>query len=400
LTPIANLNLLVVEDDDFQRRWLVAMLANLGAKEIIEVADGAAALQILLDKKRRVDVAFMDLNMPGMDGMELIRHLAQENHKASIVIASDLESSLLFSVETMAKAFGIDMLGIIESPATPDVLQALLASYKTPDERQESRVAAKLSFTFADLQQGLKDREFEPLFQPKVELATGQIKGVEAFARWHHPKYGVVSPDAFIAAVEENGQMDDLAWIMIEKCAAAWRQWHEQGLELAIAINLSPSSLAKQGFADRICAYFARQEIEPHHCIVEITESAMVRNMPYFLENVARLRINGFGLAVDDYGMGHTSMQELMRIPFTELKIDRMFVAGASQNEALELVLSSSLNICNRLNRHSVAVGIETQQDWDFLHKLGCNYAQGHYIARPMEAGAIPAWVDEWSHFF
>lgn len=399
MTSIANLNLLVVEDDDFQRRWLVAMLANLGAKEIVEVADGATALQILLDANRHIDITFIDLNMPGMDGMELIRHLAEENHQTSIVLASAMDNSLLFSVETMAKAYGVDMLGVIEKPATPEMLQSVLAAYRTPDQRHESR-ATTLSFTFADLQQALKNRQFEPLFQPKIELATGQMKGVEAFARWRHPKYGFVPPEAFIPALEENGCMDELAWIIIEKCVAAWRVWHEQGMTISVAVNLSPSSLVKQGLADRISTYFAQQNVEPHRFIFEITESAAVTNMPYFLENLARLRIRGFGLAVDDYGMGHASLQELMRIPFTELKIDRMFVAGASQNEALELVLSSSLNICHKLNRQSVAVGVETQQDWDFLHKLGCNHAQGHYIAKPMEAGTIPSWVEEWSHFF
>jgi len=399
LTQLADLCFLVVEDDDFQRRWLGAVLANLGARDIVEVADGIAALNVLKDKGRRIDVTFIDLSLPGMDGLELIRHIATENHPTSVILVSALDPSLLLSVETMAKAYGVETLGSIEKPATPESVQALVDVHVEPHSRRRTNLEAP-AFSFGELQQALKSKEFEPLFQPKVELATGQMKGVEAFVRWRHPKYGLLAPTPFIPMLEENGEMDTLAWIVIEKSLAAWRAWHAQGLATTVSINLSPSTLVRPGMANRISDYVAQQDSDAHHFIFEITESATVTNVPYFLENLARLRIRGFGLSVDDYGMGHASMQELMRIPFTELKIDRSFVAGASQNQALELVLSSSLEICQRLNRHSVAVGVETQQDWDFLHQRGCTYAQGYYIAKPMEADAVPAWAKEWSQFF
>lgn len=396
---IADLHFLVAEDDDFQRRWLMIMLTNLGAKNIVEVPDGLAALKTLQDKAQRIDISFIDLNMPGMDGMELIRHLAKENNQTSVVLASALDSSLLFSVGMMSKAYGIDLLGTIEKPATPENLLELINLYRTPEARNKSRAIAP-TFTFADIQQGLKDKEFEPVFQPKVELTTRQVKGVEAFARWRHPQYGFIVPTAFIPILEENGEMDALAWIIIEKSIVACRKWHAQGLLITVSINLSPSSLAKPGLAEKIAEYVAQQGLDEQYIIFEVTESATITNVPYFLENLARLRMKGFGLSVDDYGMGHASMQELLRIPFTELKIDRSFVSGAAQNQSLEMALSSSLELCRKLHRQSVAVGVETQQDWDFLYKLGCAYAQGYYIAKPMEGDAIPVWMQEWSHFF
>lgn len=396
---IADLNFLVAEDDDFQRRWLVIMLGNLGAKNIIEVVDGLAALRTLQDKSQKVDIGFIDLNMPGMDGMELIRHMAKDNCQTSIILASALDSSLLFSVGTMSKAYGIDLLGIIEKPATPEALLELIKLYRTPQTRLKS-IESVPNFTFADIQHGLQNQQFEPFFQPKVELTTGQVKGAEAFARWNHPQYGLISPTAFIPILEQEGEMDPLAWIVIEKSVAACRAWHEQGFAIPVSINLSPSSLAKEGLAEKVTEYVAQQGLDPKHVIFEVTESAAVINVPYFLENLARLRMKGFGLSVDDYGTGNSSMQQLLSIPFSELKIDRAFVAGASENHALELVLSASLELCRKLNRHSVAVGVETQQDWDFVKKLGCTYAQGYYIAKPMEAAALPMWMKEWEQFF
>lgn len=398
MAKAADLNFLIVEDDEFQRRWIGAVVANLGGRNIIEVGDGAAALAVLQDKSQRIDITFIDLSMPGMDGLELIRHIAKENHRTAAILVSALDTALLFSVDTMARAYGVETLGTIEKPATPENVQALIDAFVPPQARRKT--SESVGFSFGDLQQALKNKEFDPLFQPKVELATGQMKGVEAFARWLSPEHGTVLPGAFIPVLEEHGEMEALAWIIIEKSLAAWHAWRAQGVTTSVSINLSPSVLARPGMANRVIDFLANQNVEPHYFIFEVTESATVTNLPYFLENLARLRMRGFGLSVDDYGMGQASMQELMRIPFTELKIDRSFVAGACQNQALELVLSSSLEICQRLNRHSVAVGVETQQDWEFLLQRNCTYAQGYYIARPMEAVAIPGWAREWSQFF
>jgi len=396
---IADMKFLVAEDDDFQRRWLAIMLANLGVKNIIEAADGIAALKILQDRNTPIDISVIDLNMPGMDGIELIRHIAKENHPGSIILASALDRSLLFSVETMSKAYGVDLLGTIEKPATPEGLLALLSLYQPRADRRD-KPAKPVNLTFEDVHRGLANQEFEPLFQPKVELSTGQVRGAEAFTQWQHPEYGSVSPTSFLPVLEEMGEMTTFAWIVIEKSIAACKLWHEQGHRIAVSINLSPTCLADSEFADKMIDFVAAQEFDPQYLVIEVTESAAVTYVPYFLENLARLRMKGFGISVDDYGTGHSSMQQLLHIPFSEIKIDRSFVAGASTNHALELVLSASLDVCRKLNKQSVAVGVETQQDWDFLNKLGCTYAQGYYIAKPMDGETLPMWMEEWAHFF
>ncbi|HEY8026786.1 MAG TPA: EAL domain-containing response regulator [Burkholderiaceae bacterium] len=396
---ITDLKFLVAEDDDFQRRWLTIMLTNLGVKNIIEAADGLAALKVLQDKNTPIDISVIDLNMPGMDGIELIRHIAKENHPGSIILASALDRSLLFSVETMSKAYGVDLLGTIEKPATPEGLLALLNAYQPRVDKHDASIKSP-SFTFADIHRGLLNKEFEPRFQPKVDLSNGQVKGAEAFTHWSHPEFGNVSPSIFIPLLEEFGEMEAFAWIVVEKSIAACIDWHQQGHPISVSINLSPICLSNPEFADRVIDYVATQDIEPQYIIIEVTESSAITNVPYFLESLARLRMKGFGISVDDYGTGHSSMQQLLRIPFSELKIDRSFVAGASANPALETVLSASLEVCRKLNKTSVAVGVETQQDWEFLRKLGCTYAQGYYIAKPMDGKTLPVWMDEWAQFF
>ena len=396
---IADLRFLVAEDNEFQRRWLAVMLTNLGAKHVTEATDGHQALSILRDKTRAIDISVIDLNMPGMDGMELIRHMSNEEHPSSIILASAMAPSLVFSVQTMSKAYGVNLLGAIEKPATPETLRALIELHQPQPTRPQLR-SAGLSFTIDEIRDALRDGQFEPLFQPKVEFATGHVKGTEAFVRWRHPQHGILPPASFMAAVEAHGETEALAWAVIEQSVAACRDWQAQGLAVPVSINLAPSCLARPDLAERIIDYVTRQEVKPEQVAFEITESAAYTEAPHFLENLVRLRMKGFGLSIDDYGTGRASMQELLRIPFSELKIDRAFVAGAAQNQALEAVLEVSLDLCRKLDRQSVAVGIETRQDWDLLLNLGCTCAQGYYIAKPMERDALPAWMKEWAEFF
>jgi len=396
---IGDLQFLIADGDEFQRRWLSIMLTNLGVRTIYEAGDGSSALAVLRNPQNRIDITFIDLNLSGMDCMALIHQVAEHKFETSVILISALDTSVMFSVAAMARACGIELLGTIEKPVAPEPLQALFKQYRSPQERNQAR-KADLVLTETDLQNAIERSEFEPLFQPKVVLATGQVRGVEAFARWRHPRHGWVMPAIFIPALERIGRMDDLTWIMLEKSIYAYKRWRELDYKIPISLNISPSTLAKPGFSEKTAEFVASHRVEPSAIIIEVTESATASNLPAFLENLARLRMHGFNLSIDDFGTGQASMQQLMRIPFSELKLDRSFVAGASQNKAMEMVLSSSLELCRKLKRQSVAVGVETRQDWDFLLKLGCNFGQGFYISRPMDGAAIPAWMEEWSQFF
>jgi EAL domain-containing protein (putative c-di-GMP-specific phosphodiesterase class I)/ActR/RegA family two-component response regulator len=396
---IAELRFLVAEDNEFQRRWLAVMLTNLGAKHVTEATDGRQALSILRDKSQAIDISFIDLNMPGMDGMELIRHMSNEEHPSSIILASAMAPSLVFSVQTMSKAYGVNLLGAIEKPATPETLRKLIDLHQ-PQQSKPPLRAAGVSFSADEIKNALNSGQFEPLFQPTVEFATGHVRSAEAFARWRHPQHGVLQPAAFMQAIEAHGQTETLAWAVIKQSVAACRGWQAQGFAIPVSVNLAPSCLTQPDFAERVIDYAVQQDIRPEQLAFEITESAAQSAAPHFLENLVRLRMKGFGLSVDDYGTGHSSMQELLRVPFSELKIDRSFVVGASQNQSLEAVLEVSLDLCRKLERQSVAVGVETRQDWDLLLNLGCTCAQGYYIAKPMEGEALPAWMKEWAEFF
>lgn len=395
---VSELGFLVVEDDDFQRHWLKAMLNNVGATNVFQAADGKEALRILNDRTKAIDISFIDLNLPGMDGMELIRHMSKQERSPSIVLASALAPSLIFSVKTMSKAYGVTLLGAIEKPATPDTILSLIDVHWALPKVGHGRSTPCISL--ADICGGLAREEFKPFFQPKVELASGKVKGVEAFARWRHPQLGLLPPASFLPILRDAKEVAQLDLFMFTKVLSTFQNLQRQDPFFTVSLNICATTCADPDFVERILAYAGTCEVDVKNISFEISESAAVENAPNFLENLVRLRMHGFGISVDEYGTAHSSVHHLLRIPFSELKIDRSMLQGPSESPSLEIALDLSIELCRRLECHSTAVGVETKSDWDLLQKLGCEYAQGYYIGHPMEEEALLQWMKEWAQFF
>ncbi|GAA4034268.1 EAL domain-containing response regulator [Actimicrobium antarcticum] len=401
---IAHLRFLVVQDDAVQRQWLSSLLGNLGAVNVTGTVDSQMALRMFKDQSQQIDVGVIDMHMPGMDGMEMIRHMAKMNSNTAVIMSGAVDPTLLFSVETLTKAYGINLIGFLQQPVEEDTIAALLERYMLRCKRDahsahENSPAAP-DFSINEVLLALESGQIVPWFQPKVDLDSGRVSGVEAFARWVHPIHGVILPAKFIPLLEQHHQLDRLTATMIDQSAAACRSWHDTGFLISVSINLGSTLLSDPQAADTIADQVAAHRLDAPFVIFEITESALTEETPAGLENMLRLRMKGFELSVDDYGTGNTSMQQLLRIPFSELKIDRSFVAGATENTELGIVLSASLDLARKLERNSVAVGIETREEWNLLKKMGCTYGQGFYIAKPMDATALPNWMREWSQFF
>ncbi|MGP1679581.1 MAG: EAL domain-containing response regulator [Burkholderiales bacterium] len=388
MTVAHGLNALIVEDDNFQRRTVARMLRALGAREVREAADGKQALASIREAEL-VELVVCDLDMPEMDGMEFIRHLGQANSAISVIIASSLDRSLLNAVDKMAHGYGVRLLGVIEKPVTLKGLEKLIALH-APAKPQPVHAAADVpSFSLDQILHGVQENQFEPFFQPKVALATGRVLGAEALARWRHPEHGLIGPYAFIPALEESGKLDELTLLMLKKAAGACRAWRERGMELTVSVNLSLVSLTDTMLANRITETVRSAGLDPRYMILEITETTAMTEVAPALENLTRLRMRGFGLSIDDYGTGFSSLRQLTRVPFTELKIDQSFVTGCAANSSSRAIVESSVEMARRLNIKSVAEGVETQADWDVLEAAGCDMAQGYFIAKPMQASAF-----------
>lgn len=381
---ITDLNLLILEDDDFQRNILINMLNSLGITSILSANNGKHALDIIHSADSKpIDVALCDLNMPEMDGMEFLRHLGEVHQDIAVILTSGLDSKLLTSVGRMAQMYGIRLLGVIEKPVLLVSLKEHLLKHGNPTHKVQK--AAAKSFTLDEILHAVRADQFEPFFQPKVDMKTGRLVGAEALARWIHPDHGVINPYAFIPQLEQTENIDDLTFRILRKSAAAVRSLHDKGHLLTVSVNLSLVSLDDTALADKITQAVREAGVEPQYIVLEITESAAMTNVAPALENLARLCMSGFALSIDDYGTGSSSLQQLTRIAFSELKIDQSFVKDFADNKTLRIVVESSIDMAHKLLVKSVAEGVETQQDWDALKVVGCDTVQGYFIAQPMD---------------
>jgi EAL domain-containing protein (putative c-di-GMP-specific phosphodiesterase class I)/FixJ family two-component response regulator len=395
-TPVGSL--LVVDDSAVQRAHTVALCRELGVRMIYEAGSGAEALELFGLLVLPPELLIVDLEMPGMDGVELIQQLHQRRFSVPLIVASGRESTLIHSVEGMARNLGLTVLGGLRKPLSAAPLLAVLQRFcqgagGTAAPAAPVAAAAAQPIDRAMLVQAIAVGQIGVHYQPKVDIGTGIVRGVEALARWQLPDLGFVRPDRFVALAEAEGLIHALTLSVTAQALAQAATWNARGLQLSMAINVAPRLLDGSALVDELLGLVAQHGLRAEQVVLEITESSLVDCMGAALGVLARLRLKGFGLSIDDYGTGFSSMQQLARIPFTELKIDRSFVHGAHQRNNLRVILQSALDMARQLGLRTVAEGVETLEDWRLLQDCGCSVAQGYLIARPMPAAELPAWI-------
>jgi EAL domain-containing protein (putative c-di-GMP-specific phosphodiesterase class I) len=322
--------------------------------------------------------------------MEFIRHLGESGRPLSVVLASAHTRSLAGSVEAMARAYGVSVIGAIEKPVTAAKIAAVLARYAPPAAVADTAMAMP---SLEEAAAGMAGGEFLAYFQPKVDLHDDRFRGAEAVARWRHPARGLLPPSQFVPLLDSAPHVDELTRLMLRQAALVCRQWRSAGVDATVSVNVSLASLNDLDVADRLNEVVHAQGILPREAVLEVTETAAASNLGRVLENLSRLRMKGFGLASDDCGTGYGSMEQLPRIRFSELKIDRSFVARAATDRASRAVLESSLEIARKLGIASVAEGIETQEQALLLRSLGCDLGQGYFFGAPMPAEELWRWI-------
>ncbi|MGB5330453.1 MAG: EAL domain-containing protein [Gammaproteobacteria bacterium] len=388
-----SIKLLLVDDDYIMHRVMTVMLNDLGISGVLNAMSGPAALEILQDNRGSIDVVVCDLNMPEMDGVEFIRHLAKMKYSGSLILTSGEDLRILKTVEKLSIEHDLHVLGVLEKPATPAKLSELLDSLD--QIRQEGTMMLVDAFSLAELRNAIDSDELDTYFQPKVEIESGQVVGVEALVRWNHPLKGLIKPDAFISMAEENGLIGDLTDIVCKKAMAYALKLKALDHDLNIAINLSVDSLTNLEWPDQISNLMEESGLEPSSISFEITESRLMEHLSVALDILSRLSLKRFNLSIDDFGTGYSSMEQLQRIPFTEFKIDRAFVHGAAREASARAILESSVLLAKKLDMKVVAEGVEDEQDWDLVTEVGCDQVQGYYVSRPLPFTHLLKWLDE-----
>ena len=390
-----DLRFLLVEDDAVTMEVIAAMLSSLGPFQIATASTGPDALAILADGHPGIQVVLCDLRMPGMDGLELIRHLSTRRSCYGVVLLSGEDGRILASAQELARAQGLRVLGALSKPVTREQLRQTLVGICAGQQPLRSLPPLREVFRpdMEDLARGIAARELIVHYQPRISARDRRVLGVEGLVRWQHPTAGIVPPGAFIPLAEQAGLIDPLTTAVFDLALTDLATWRRAGLDIVVSLNATVDSLARLDFANQLVEMASNHEVPLNRVVVEVTESRLTSHLDRVLETLARLRLNRVGVAIDDFGTGYSTMEQLRRIPFTELKVDRSFVRGAKDDKTTRTILESSVRLARQLGMTSVAEGVETTDDFDVVLQAGCDEVQGYLFAKPMPERQVRPWI-------
>jgi EAL domain-containing protein (putative c-di-GMP-specific phosphodiesterase class I)/FixJ family two-component response regulator len=382
-------------DDDFQ---IVEMLSQFIEMLGYEVEGFTNAVDFFKNYPQEShDCAIMlDLNMPGMDGIEVIRKLAERRSKFPLILISGYDTSVLHSAEKLAHAHNLQIIESLTKPISFLRLEALFerinSSYQPQFvESNQSHQPIQLS----ELRDALVSNQMVLHYQPQVEISSGALVGVEALVRWQHPQRGLIYPNDIIPMVKEYGLMGSLTAYVVNEAVKQSNRWQSEGLHVPVSVNIAAENITSLTFPEQLSELFRNSRFNPSMLTFEVTEGELMGDLVTSLDILTRLRMKGVDLSIDDFGTGYSSLSQLHRIPFTELKIDMSFVTNMCSDSEAMAIVKTCIMLGHELKMKVVAEGVENETILSHLEEMGCDIAQGYHIGRPMAASVLQQWLSE-----
>jgi EAL domain-containing protein (putative c-di-GMP-specific phosphodiesterase class I)/CheY-like chemotaxis protein len=390
---LADCTVMVVEDHEFQRLTTLQILANLGAGALLEAADGEGALA-LLDADPRPDIVVCDLDMPGMDGVEFLRRVAELGAGTAIVIASGLDDSVLRSAEATARGYGLEVLGAIRKPLTARLLLQAVGLHR-PVSAPEPVPGLQDDDPWAG---ALRDERVTVRVRPRVDLATGRLGAIEV--RAHRVQDG--TSIAVDAATDPRGPAAGAAASAVaDRVAraglAAQAALGEAGELVDVVLVLPPAALAGAAIVDRLAELAAGAGSELARVCVALPDARGASPAAAPLGLLTRLRVRGFGLGIDGFGTAHATLQELERLPLTEVTIAADALARGTASTRGAEAFAATVQALRDQGLDVVCDGCDSRAEWALALQAGCRRAQGALIGPPVAPEDVAAWLRTWS---
>lgn len=370
------------ESSPSTRPRLIAVDDDPAILDIIDVVGVEAGYDVLLlsDADKLPDalerfpphVIISDLMMPNVDGVTLLRNLGATGARCSVIVASAADPKTLMAAVRLGRGYGLDMAPPMQKPFTATALHEALS---------RSRAAVSVD----ELRQALANGQLEVWYQPKVSLRPAErdrIVGAEALVRWRHPERGVLPAEHFIELIESEGLIGSLSDLVIAQVVSDLRQWSGLPSMFAVGVNLPASIVCDINFPDKLADTLARGGVSPASILIELTEREAITDHTVAIDSMTRLRLKGVGLSMDDFGLGHSSLSELYRMPFSEVKIDASFIRDLTLFPDARKIIKSVIDLSQELGIDCCAEGIESRVQAIALKALGCSKGQGHLFGR------------------
>jgi EAL domain-containing protein (putative c-di-GMP-specific phosphodiesterase class I) len=379
--------LVLAVDDESDFLDLIAQIGHGVGCDVITADTAAAFREQLL--RRQPALILLDLQMPGMDGIEALRYLARQQVAAGVLLASGMDQRVLASARQLGESLGLKMLGTLQKPAMLEDIEALLARHMRPDER----------ICVEDLARGIEEHELTVHYQPKVmrTAADWQVSSAEALVRWRHPRLGLLYPAEFLPIAEKSGLIVAVTDFVLTDAIRQIGHWRQLGLHLSAAVNLSPRLVQDLEFPDRLGRLLQEFDVSADQLMLEVTEAASFHDPELVMDIFTRLRLRGIGLSLDDFGTGLSSLTQLYKMPFSEVKIDAVLVADVFQVKSAATVVRAIIDLAHSLSLTVCAEGVESPAAFEFMERNGCDALQGDFIASAMPAGEIEGFIGMWN---
>ena len=378
--------LLALDDEEEIAETICAIGTKAGFRAISSTTP--TRLRELVEQNKP-DVIVLDLQMPGLDGISALRHLADVHSTAKIFLVTGMDERTIASAEQYGLRRGLTIFGTLQKPFDPGELFT----------RLERAHAAIRPLTAADLEQAIANGELIVHYQPIIRRFadnTWDVAAVEALLRWNHPIRGLLAPDSFISMGEAGGLSRAITDFVLQRGIEQLKGWEALRLRLGLRINVSATLISDIAFPDRLEAMLVEHSLDAEMLALEITETAMLEQTPDAFDILTRLRIKNIGLAIDDFGIGYSSLTQLFRMPFNEMKIDRSLIGRIIEAKEAWIMVDALVALAHKLNLVVCAEGVENQATLDALSGFGCDFAQGYHISRPVPAVEIPKIIARW----
>jgi EAL domain-containing protein (putative c-di-GMP-specific phosphodiesterase class I)/serine/threonine protein kinase len=391
----SQLRVLLVDDEVFVLGLGKRVLAKIGIEQVETANNGEEAIGYLDECSETPDIIICDLNMPGMDGVEFSRHLGERNIQSGIIFLSGEDKRILQTAVRLGERHKLQMLGSIQKPIQKASLMELIQKFD-PDRAAVPAQQTIEAITVEELLAGLNNDAIELYYSPRVSLKDKTVIGVEVLPRWRHGQRGLLTAEAFMPLAQEQEQLDAVMETIWLKAMTQGCEWRADGLDFSMSVNYSSSSEIRLDLPEYIVAIVTEQGMDPASVIIEVKEDCLLRDINSSIEVLTRMRMMGLGLAIENFGSGKVSMEQLRDIPFSELKLDAALVKSAVQDNNARSLLESHIKQAKELELTIVADGVDTQQEWDLVVQLGCDETQGELISRPLSEQELVMWMESY----